>query len=87
MCTITDLTAIVTEPKMTVDENHIYPTLDDILNALDVAVKALESEQECDDFSADDIAADYASNMPCDFTGYCAGTNCPNFFKCKGSAK
>ncbi len=80
MCTITDLTAIVSEPKMTVDETVVYPTLDAIL-------EALEPEQECDDFSADDIAADYASNMPCDFSGYCAGTNCPNFFKCKGSTK
>ena len=25
--------------------------------------------------------------MPCDFSGYCAGTNCPNFFKCKGFTK
>ncbi len=80
MCTITDLTAIVSEPKMTVDETVVYPTLDAIL-------EALEPEQECDDFSADDIAADYASNMPCVFSGYCAGTNCPNFFKCKGSTK
>lgn len=80
MCTITDLTAIVSEPKMTVDETIIYPTLDAVL-------KALEPEQECDDFSADDIAADYASNAPCDFSGYCAGTNCPYFFKCKGSTK
>ena len=30
---------------------------------------------------------DYASNMPCDFSGFCAGSNCPNFFKCKGSTK
>lgn len=77
MCTITDLTAIVSEPKMTVDETVVYPTLDAIL-------EALEPEQECDDFTADDIAADYASNMPCDFSGYCAGTSCPNFFKCQG---
>lgn len=80
MCTITDLTAIVSEPKITVDETVVYPTLDAIL-------EALEPEQEPDDFTADDIAADYASNMPCDFSGYCAGTNCPNFFKCKGSTK
>lgn len=87
MCTITDLTAIVSETKMTVVENVVYPTLDDMLKALNTTIKALEPEQECDDFSADDIAADYASNMPCDFSGYCAGTNCPNFFKCKGSTK
>lgn len=27
---------------------------------------------------------DYESNMPCDFSGFCAGTSCPNFWKCKG---
>jgi hypothetical protein len=27
---------------------------------------------------------DYESNMPCDFSGYCSGTNCPNFYKCQG---
>lgn len=27
---------------------------------------------------------DYLSNAPCDFSGYCAGTSCPNFWKCKG---
>ena len=26
----------------------------------------------------------YADNMPCDNSGYCAGTGCSNFFKCKG---
>ena len=29
----------------------------------------------------------FVEMMPCDFSGYCAGTNCPNFFKCKGSKK
>lgn len=29
----------------------------------------------------------FVEMMPCDFSGYCAGTNCPNFFKCKGSTK
>lgn len=24
---------------------------------------------------------DYAENMPCDNTGYCAGTSCPEYFK------
>jgi hypothetical protein len=30
---------------------------------------------------------DYSSNMPCDFSGFCTGSNCPNFFKCQGSTK
>lgn len=80
MCTITDLTAIVTEPKMTVDETVVYPTLDAML-------AALEPEQEPDNFTADEIADEYALNMPCDFSGFCAGHSCPNFFKCKGSTK
>ena len=29
----------------------------------------------------------FVEMMPCDFSGYCAGTNCPNFFKCKGFTK
>lgn len=29
----------------------------------------------------------FVEMMPCDFSGYCAGTNYPNFFKCKGSTK
>ena len=74
MCTITDLTAIVSEPKMTVS-GPTYPTLDAIIAAL---------EPECDDFTADDIAADYASNAPCDFSGFCAGASCPSFHTCKG---
>ena len=77
MCTITNLTAIVSEPKMTVDETVVYPTLNAML-------AALEPEQECDDFTAEDIAAEYALNMPCDNTGFCAGHSCPNFFKCRG---
>lgn len=77
MCTITNLTAIVTEPKMTVGET-VYPTLDAML-------AALEPEQEPDNFTADDIAADYASNAPCDFSGLCAGTSCPYFHTCKGN--
>ena len=75
MCTITDLTAIVSEPKMTVDETVVYPTLDAI-------IAALEPEQEPDDFTAEDIAADYSSNSPCDFSGYCAGASCPHYFEC-----
>ena len=29
----------------------------------------------------------FVEMMPCDFSGYCAGTNCPNFFKCKSFTK
>lgn len=25
---------------------------------------------------------DYAYNMPCDNSGYCAGTSCPQYWEC-----
>lgn len=31
-----------------------------------------------------DYEEEYSQNMPCDNTGYCAGTSCPQYFKCKG---
>ena len=49
--------------------------------------KYVEPTEIIDDFSAEDIAAEYALNMPCDFSGICAGHSCPNFFKCQGSTK
>lgn len=42
-------------------------------------------EPEEDEISDDFFEDDYASNAPCDFSGYCSGTSCPHFFKCKGS--
>lgn len=30
---------------------------------------------------------DYATNAPCDFSGYCSGFNCPYFIKCEGAWK
>lgn len=35
---------------------------------------------DCEEYS---IEEDYASNMPCDFSGYCAGTSCPRYFECQ----
>lgn len=46
--------------------------------------KYVEPTEIIDDFTAEDIAAEYALNMPCDFSGLCAGHSCPNFFKCQG---
>lgn len=31
-----------------------------------------------------EYADDFPGNMPCDNTGFCAGTSCPQFFKCQG---
>lgn len=41
-----------------------------------------EIEEE-DYFEGEDWG--YESNAPCDTYGMCAGTSCPNFFKCHGS--
>lgn len=57
---------------MKVDTTNEYKSLDEILAALSVDPSEL------------DIEDGYASNAPCDFSGYCAGTSCPYFFKCKG---
>lgn len=43
-----------------------------------------EATEEDDDDLFDE---GFVEMMPCDFSGYCAGTNCPNFFKCKGFTK
>ena len=86
MAIITNLTKIVEEltAQKMAPSGKIYPTLDALIEDLD---PDRLQEVEADDFTAEDIAADYASNAPCDFSGYCAGTNCPYFFKCKGSTK
>lgn len=57
---------------MKVDTTTEYKSLDEILAALGADPSELSLEE------------DYASNAPCDFSGYCAGSSCPYFFKCKG---
>ena len=57
---------------MKVDTTTEYKSLDEILAALSADPSELSLKE------------DYASNAPCDFSGYCAGTACPYFFKCKG---
>lgn len=54
-------------------------------NFSDNLPEATEADEIDEDWPYTD--EDYLSNMPCDFSGYCAGTNCPNFFKCKGFTK
>jgi hypothetical protein len=58
---------------MRVDTTTEYKTLDEILAALGV-----------DNAEPASLEEDYASNAPCDFSGYCTGSSCPYFFKCKG---
>ena len=86
MAIITNLTKIVeklTAQKMAPVEPE-YSTLEALIEAVDPDIlQEIEAEEE--DWPYTD--EDYSSNMPCDFSGYCAGTNCPNFFKCKGFTK
>ena len=42
-----------------------------------------EKEDEDEYFDAE-IAEGYASNMPCDNTGYCDPMHCPIFHECEG---
>ena len=32
-----------------------------------------------------ELEADYASNAPCDFSGYCSGSSCPHWGTCQGA--
>lgn len=41
------------------------------------------SERAQEEFEEYSIEEDYVSNMPCDFSGYCAGTSCPRYFECQ----
>lgn len=49
----------------------------------DYFVSTNENEIEEEDyFEGEDWG--YESNAPCDTYGMCAGTSCPNFWKCHG---
>lgn len=80
MAIITNLTKIVEE--LTAQE--LAPTSIPVSteNLSDELAEATEEDDDDDLFDEG-----FVEMMPCDFSGYCAGTNCPNFFKCKGSTK
>ena len=84
MAIITDLTRLVEEltaQKMAPVEPE-YPTLDALIEAVDPDIlQEIEAQPE----EGEDLFDEgFVEMMPCDFSGYCAGTNCPNFFKCQG---
>lgn len=87
MAIITNLTKIVEEltaQKLT-PAGKEYSTLDALIEAVDPDIlQEIEAQPEEDEDLFDE---GFVEMMPCDFSGYCAGTNCPNFFKCKGSTK
>lgn len=77
MAIITNLTKIVEE----FTAQKLAPT--------SIPVSTENLSDELPEATEDDDLFDegFVEMMPCDFSGYCAGTNCPNFFKCKGSTK
>ena len=88
MAIITNLTRLVEEltAQKMAPSGKVYPTLDALIKDLDPdRLQEVGADEVDEDWPYTD--EDYASNMPCDFSGYCAGTNCPNFFKCKGFTK
>ena len=52
-------------------------------NAFEDAMHQEFSAEEMAD-EMEEMMRDYESNMPCDNSGFCAGTSCPIYFKCKG---
>ena len=44
----------------------------------------MEYDDDDEEYFYDEIFSGYSENMPCDSTGICGGTSCPNFFKCNG---
>lgn len=87
MAIITNLTKIVEEltAQKLAPAGKEYPTLDALIEAVDPDIlQEIEAQPEEDEDLFDE---GFVEMMPCDFSGYCAGTNCPNFFKCKGSTK
>lgn len=77
MAIVTNLTKIVEE----LTAQKLAPT--------SIPVSTENLSDELAEATEDDDLFDegFVEMMPCDFSGYCAGTNCPNFFKCKGSTK
>lgn len=87
MAIITNLTKIVGEltAQKLAPAGKEYPTLDALIEAVDPDIlQEIEARSEEDEDLFDE---GFVEMMPCDFSGYCAGTNCPDFFKCKGFTK
>jgi len=84
MAIITDLTKLVEErnAQKMAPAGPVYPTLDALLEALEPDSYFLQKLEEEEDWPYTD--EDYSSNTPCDNSGFCAGSSCPNFFKCQG---
>ena len=79
MAIITNLTKIVEE----LTAQKLAPT------SIPVSTENLSDElaEATEDDDNDLFDEGFVEMMPCDFSGYCAGTNCPYFFKCKGFTK
>ena len=85
MAIITNLTRLVEEltAQKMAPSGKIYPTLDALIEDLDPDnLQEVEADDIDEDWPYTD--EDYSSNMPCDNSGFCAGSSRPNFFKCQG---
>ena len=85
MAIISDLIRLVEEltAQKMAPSGKIYPTLDALIEDLDPDnLQEVEADDIDEDWPYTD--EDYSSNMPCDNSGFCAGSSCPNFFKCQG---
>ena len=84
MAIITNLTRLVEEltAQKMAPSGKIYPTLDALIEDLDPDnLQEVKADDIDEDWPYTD--EDYSSNMPCDNSGFCAGSSCPNFFKCQ----
>ena len=89
MAIISDLVRLfeeLTAQKM-MPSGKVYPTLDALIEDVDCGpynegFVPVEADEIDEDWPYTD--EDYSSNMPCDNSGFCAGSSCPNFFKCQG---
>lgn len=47
-------------------------------------IKALKARfSNCRKSFEESYTLEKVENMPCDYSGFCAGTSCPQFFKCQ----
>lgn len=77
-----DFEELVWDYNLETAYNEYMAYLDDDLqedfeNALEDGYKAFEDACKA-------LKDGYSLNMPCDDTGFCFGSGCPNFYKCHG---
>ena len=67
----------------TVDLFVLTGRIEDNEEAFDY-IEALKNKfSNCRKSFEETYALEEIKNMPCDYSGFCAGTSCPQFFKCQ----